>query len=216
MNNQKSKKLVDFPNRYQEAKSYLRNASLFSVKLNTGVFGFGKRKVCRQVLDPLIPSIKLIIIYDLNTENNKIKRLKAHFQLKRGRHIFDLGGKKWGYFMPLLYRPTLVSTIHVIRGSIVIKCLNDHIPWKSIFQRCSGPMIVNNPGVGCGKTALKYVKSNFDDQHVFIIIEKLNSGLDYITVACQHNMAERIFDIVAATCTLPRFLRYDFAILENS
>lgn len=216
MFNQKSEKLFDFPNRYQKAISYLSDSSCFSVKLNSGILGLGKRKVCRQVLDPLIPATKLIIIYDLNTQRDEINKLKAHFQLKNGRHIFDLGGKKWEYFIPLLYRPSFLSTIHVIRGSIVIKCLNDHVPWKNIFQSCYGPMIVNNPSVGCGKTALKYVKRNFDDQHVFIIIEKLNSGLDYITVTCKHNIAERNFLIAAKTCTLPNDLRYDFSILENA
>ena len=125
-----------------------------------------------------------------------------------------MAGKNWEYFLPLLYKPLPFSDIKEVRGSILLKCLNQEIPWSEIFKNCSGPYFINNQSVASGKAVLQYTKRNLDRRFVFIIIDEVNSGLESLTIISESNEVAAIFDIASTSCQLHRIEYYN--IPENN
>ncbi len=210
------KKLIDFSDIYQHSNNYLQEHPRFSIWFSPGLFGIYKKQICRKILDPLIPATELILIYGLQTKKKKIQKFKSYLKEKYGRHILNMAGKRWEYFIPLLYKLSILSTITEIRESILIQCLNKDIPWENIFKHCYGPIVLGNPSVCCGKTVLSYTKRKFNDCNVFFIVEKLNCGLEGITITCHKDMITNIFDIAARTCSLTAMLESDYELIEKA
>lgn len=211
MVSRKQKHLTDFPNRYKRVKFWMTHYSHFSISPHLCML---KRCICKTILDPLIPAARQILVYDLNPAHKRIQKLSDHFYLKNNRHRLEMAGKSWQYFMPLLYKSGLFSTIHDVRGSILIECLNEQMPWETMFKKCSGPFVISNAGVGCGRTALKYAKRHFDDQTVFVIIERINRGLDSFTIAGIQTILQPVFDMASDICKLPVSSRYEFKVAD--
>jgi hypothetical protein len=186
------------------------------VGLSPGIFGCRKINICKNILNPLIPSIKTIIVYELKDERKELENLKPYLKFVKGRHELDMEEKSWDFFIKLLYKPSLLSTINEIRGSILIKCINMKIAWERIFKYCTGPHIIGNASVGTGKTAIQYARRNFDEKHVYISVDKVNSGLDFLTIMSSQDIIENIFDFAANICQLPKHERYDLNINSNA
>ncbi len=215
LNQVSNKKLSDFPKLYRQTKDYLREHKRFSICFSTGFWGVRKKQTCRTILDPLIPSIELVVIYDLQEKNKKVQKFKSHLVKKNGRHILDMSGKKWEHFLPLLYTSNIFSTIDDVRGSILIRCMNRKISWEKVFKNSFGPVIFSNPSVGCGKAALNYAKRNLDNQNVFVIIEKLNSGLESITITCNTDTICSLFDTAMENCHLSSMRAEENNLIEK-
>lgn len=204
-----NRKLIDFPDRFNISKQLLVENSRFSVGLSPGILGLKKGEICKKILNPLIPFINMIVVYDLQTATKEFKKFQSYVTLKHGRYELDMAGHNWEYFMPILYKPLPISSIHEVRGSILLRCMNREIAWESMFRRCSGPYIYNNPSVASGRAALQYAKKNLDKGLVFIIIDKLNSGLESLTIVSERIEAAAIFEIASKTCRWPRAEHYE-------
>ena len=204
-----NRKLINFPDRFNNSKLFLTENSRFSVGLSPGILGLRKMEICKNILNPLIPFIELIIAYDLQTAKKEFGKLQSHLTLRHGRYELDLAGQNWEYFMPLLYKPMPFSSIHEVRGSILLKCWNRGIPWENMFRHCSGPYIYDNPSAASGKAALQYAKRNLKKDIVYVIIDRLNSGLESLTMVSERSEADTIFDIAARTCHWPIAERYE-------
>lgn len=204
-----NRKLIDFPDRFNNSKLFLMENSRFSVGLSPGIFGLKKTEICKNILNPLIPFIELIVAYDLQKAKKEFEKFQSYFTLRHGRYELDLAGQNWEYFMPLLYKPMPFSSIQEVRGPILLKCWNRGIPWGDMFRHCSGPYIYDNPSVASGKAALQYAKRNSKKGIVYVIIDRLNSGLESLTMVSERSEADTIFDIASQTCYWPHTERYE-------
>ena len=207
--------LLDFTKSYEEGLAFLQEHPRFSIWLYPGFMGVNNRKICRNILDPLLPSTTQVLVYELQSKNKKVLKYRNFVEEKYGRHILHMSDKKWEYFIPLLYNPSIFSTIHEIRGSILIECSIKNLPWESILEHCSGPFIVSNASVSCGKAALSYTKNKTTEYNVFFIIEKTNSGLESITITSHKKNINWIYNIAAKTCYLSKQIENDFKIIEK-
>ncbi|MBN1474451.1 MAG: hypothetical protein JW914_07545 [Syntrophaceae bacterium] len=205
-----NKKLSDFPKRLNRIKRLVGEHRRFSIGLSPGLWGLKKRRICKKVLNPFLPFIELAVVYDLQTDTRQFKKIAPSVKQRNNRHELDLAGRTWQDFLPILYKPRMFSTIHEIRGSILLACKNGDIPWKNIFRQASGPYIIDNASVGCGKAALQNAKQNEISNRVFVIIEKINSGLESLTIISEKNTVLRLFDLAAQACKWPRIDQFDF------
>jgi hypothetical protein len=207
--------LFDFTKVYEKGLAFLQEHPRFSIWVYPGFLGVNNRKICKKILDPLLPSTTQVLVYELQSKNKKVLKYSNFIEEKYGRHILHMSDKKWEYFIPLLYKPSILSTIHEIRGSILIECSIKNLPWESILKHCSGPYTVSNASVGCGKAALSYTKNKTTEYNVFFIIEKTNSGLESITITSHKKNINRIFNIAAKTCYLSKQMENNFRIMEK-
>jgi hypothetical protein len=209
-----NKKLSDFPNRQNFTKRLVEEHLRFSIGLSPGLWGRKKRRLCKKVLNPLLPFIELAVVYELQTDTPQFQKIKQYVKFHKHRYELDLEGRKWQDFLPILYKPRVFSTIHELRGSILLTCKKGYIRWDKIFRQASGPFVIGNASVGSGKAALQYAKQNENKNRVFVIIDKINSGLESMTIISERNTILRIFEMAAQTCKWPRIEQLDIETKE--
>ncbi len=209
------KMLSDFPGRLSSAKNRVEQHLRFSIGLSPGFLGWKKHRICKSVLNPLLPFLELAVVYELQTDTSQFQKIESYVKQRNHRYELDLAGRKWQNFLPILYKPRMFSTIHEIRGSILLACKNGDIPWEKIFRQASGPCIIDNASVGSGKAALQYAKRNESSNHVFVIIDKINSGLESLTILSEINTVLRLFHLAARTCTWPRVYQFDIESIQD-
>lgn len=198
-------KLIDAPEFCRACKTALKERSRFGVWLSPGFMGIRKGLLCRDVFDPLIPSIEKILIFDLDENHRRLGKLRGHIERSAGYHILDLAGERWDYFLPLLFKPKLLSNINSLRGSILIQCLPDNIPWRDVFKYCYGP-VINGSLDSVDNAAQAYAEQHLGDQRVFVIIDPINSGMESITITARHDLIDPVFNIAASTCDITRHM----------
>ncbi|MBN1663277.1 MAG: hypothetical protein JW943_06725 [Deltaproteobacteria bacterium] len=209
-----NKKLSDFPKRLNHTKRLVGEHRRFSIGLSPGLWGWKKRRICKKILNPLLLFIELAAVYDLKTDTPQFKKISPYVKRRNSRHELDLAGRTWQDFLPILYKPRVFSTIHEIRSSILLACKNGDIPWDKIFREASGPFVVGNPSVGCGTAVLQYTERNLDKGLIYIVIEKINSGLESITIISERNTVLRLFDLATQICQWLRIDHFDIEAKE--
>jgi len=143
-----------------------------------------------------------VLIYDLKTEERRVKRYASRLTEDRGRHRLDLKNRSWADFDSLLYKPGFFSYIAQIRGSIVLECSVPSIPWKDIFTYCHSPIAVNNVSVGCGSSALAYARRHLAEEKVFIFLANNNKGLEDLTIMAKRELILRILEESILYCRI--------------
>lgn len=201
-----SMKLIDSPAFYQECRDALQKEARFGVWLSPGFLGVRRGLLCSTVLDPLIPYTQSIVIYDLKPVHPKLTKLIPHLIENSGHHLLNMAGKRWGDFLPLLFRPGVWGNIHHIRGAIRIRCVNRDIPWASIFRHCYGPAVISSPKRKAPKGEGSDAGKQQIPSSVFIIIESINSGLESLTITGPVEEIIDIFDVAARTCPLTKHI----------
>jgi len=199
-------KLIDSQAYYKTCKASAEAQANFGLWMAPGFMGLRKGLLCRDVFDPLIPFTERVMVYDLKTTHKKLSGLQTHFKDENGYHILEMADKRWDFFLPLMYKPNILSTIDTLRGDILIQCLNKDIPWHSIFKYCFGPVVNHRSAETRQAGALTYARQNFDDQRVFVIIDTINSGLESITIAARKELLLDIFDIAANTSDITKHM----------
>ena len=199
-------KLINVPDFYQTCKKALQRQSTFGLWISPGFLGIRKGLLCKDIFDPLIPYTQRVLIFDLNLEHKKVKLFKNYLAQEGAYHLLDMAGKKWDHYLPLLYGNRLFSGIDIIRGAIVIQCAHQDVPWKDIFKFCYGPVINNQQNGTCLKKALDFAKSHFDDEHVFVLIDTINTGLESITITGNQDILGNLFDAAAETCDITKHM----------
>jgi len=202
-------KLSDFPGRQYFTNRLVGEHLRFSIGLSPGLWGWKRRRICKSVLNPLLPFLELAVVYELQTDTPQFQKITPYVKLRNNRYELNLSGRTWHDFLPILYKPRVFSTIHEIRGSILLACKNGDIPWEKIFRHASGPVVIDNASVGCGKAALQYAKRNENANLVFVIIDKINSGLESLTIISERNTILHLFEMAAQTCKLSRIYQFD-------